>query len=386
MKTRIKKVIYSNKKFTKIFELLKLFLKSNIFTVTGKSRKYPKVLQFPITTLCNSRCVMCSIPEVKFEKEIDFLSLNMILADEIYRKIEYVGINGGEPFLKKDLINIVKSILNLPKIKGLNIITNGFNPTLIHESLKIIYEECKKVNVNFHVSVSLDGYGEIHDVVRGVSGCFNNVLKTIDILSTGEGILCDNYDVACTIVKQNIYNVVELKEYCKSKKIPIKFRLGIKNKRISSEKKYCDFSVLEDFKTIQTAKEIFYTLYSESKGLFDKYRYWSIYDFLAYLPSSERKLGCMWQEEGITLDSHGDVFYCAVESDVLGNSLLKSSKELFFDNKNINYRKNIVKNNCNKCIHDYAGNPKTKDIIRFIKYILVEDREWGKSFKKELKN
>lgn len=385
MKTKIKKIIYSNQKLLKTYDLLKLLLKSKIFVVKGKRKKYPKVLQFPITTLCNSKCVMCCIPEMKFEKELDSTILKKILSNELYKEIEYVGINGGEPFLKKDLIDIVKIILKMPKIKGLNIITNGFNTTLIQKSLKTIYKECKKQNVNFYVTISLDGYEDIHDSVRGIDGCFNNVAQTINILKSEKDSLCDEYDVACTIVKQNIYNIVELKEYCKLKEIPIKFRLGIKNKRISSEKKYDKFSVMGDPKLEQTAKEIFYTLYSETNKISEKYKYWSIYDFLVNV-FSERRLGCLWQEEGITLDSHGNIFYCAVESDSLGNSLRESSKELFFKDENISYRKDIVKNSCSNCIHDYAGNPKTKDVMKFIKYVLFEDREWGKSYKKELKN
>ncbi len=36
---------------------------------TGLAKKYPKVVQLPMTYLCNSRCVMCNIWKMDYSNE-----------------------------------------------------------------------------------------------------------------------------------------------------------------------------------------------------------------------------------------------------------------------------------------------------------------------------
>ena len=66
-------------------------------------------------------------------------------------------------------------------------------------------------------------------------------------------------------------------------------------------------------------------------------------------------MGCHWQENGITMDSRGDLYYCAVESDKIGGLRENKGTDIFFADKNIEYRKKIVAEDCDNCIHDYDG-------------------------------
>jgi len=62
--------------------------------MVGK-KKYPKVIQLPITYKCNSRCVMCNIWKMNKKNELSSEEFAKILKDEIFQKVEFVGINGG---------------------------------------------------------------------------------------------------------------------------------------------------------------------------------------------------------------------------------------------------------------------------------------------------
>lgn len=77
-------------------------------------------------------------------------------------------------------------------------------------------------------------------------------------------------------------------------------------------------------------------------------------------------LGCAWKDEGVTLDARGELYYCAVASDSIGSLRKNTGEKIFFDDKNINYRKSIIKNSCDGCIHDYSGQPYIRDVLKFL--------------------
>jgi len=108
---------------------------------------------------------------------------------------------------------------------------------------------------------------------------------------------------------------------------------------------------------------------AQSKKLSDKFKYFSIFYWLNS-DNPKRFLGCIWKDEGITLDARGELYYCAVASNSIGSLRKDKGEKIFFDDKNIEYRKSIIKNSCDGCIHDYAGKPEFKDLVTFFKYII----------------
>lgn len=380
MKIFLKNFLAKNKKIKFLFEVFLLLKNSYIFPETGRRKKYPKVIQLPITYLCNAKCVMCNIPNMDANNEITPEELGKILMDPIFKKVESVGINGGEPFIKSNIEKYVEKILNLPNLKSLNIITNGFLTNIILSKSKIIYEMCKKRGINFHLSISLDGIGEIHNLIRGVPGVFDKVINTINEINKNRHFYCDSFDIGCTISKQNVEYLTQLETYANMKDYNIKYRLAIPNKRIDSISKLKNFSVFENFRDKQAAKEFFYKQFFKSKRLIDKYKYWSIYMFLSE-KNPKRYLGCAWKENGITLDSKGNIYYCAVESKSLGNIRKnQNGKELFFSKSNLEYRNYIIRNKCSSCIHDYSGKIELKNIFKFLLF-LIKEKFWTIKYK-----
>ncbi|MFT8211612.1 MAG: hypothetical protein ACMZI0_15435 [Symbiopectobacterium sp.] len=81
--------------------------------------------------------------------------------------------------------------------------------------------------------VSIDGYGEVHDRVRGRSGNFNNALKVIEFLQNYP--LVNNVRIGCTVIRENVYHLPQLLEFCISKGLYIKFRQGVPHQRLYTE-------------------------------------------------------------------------------------------------------------------------------------------------------
>lgn len=86
-------------------------------------------LRIAVTDRCNLRCFYCMPAE-----GIDYLPKKELLTyEEILRLVQIFGslgvdkirLTGGEPFLRKDLIHLLKNIKAEPSIKAVHITTNG---------------------------------------------------------------------------------------------------------------------------------------------------------------------------------------------------------------------------------------------------------------------
>lgn len=366
--TRLKSIVKGNKMLFKLANTARLFLSCSVVRIDGSKKKYPKVIQLPITYLCNSRCVMCNIWNMDHTNEMNVPEFAGFLADPIFIKVETVGINGGEPSLLPNLAEYVQEVLKLPALKAFNIISHGFSSSLLLQRIEEIYQQCRQKGVRFHLSISLDGVGDIHDTVRGRSKVFDRTIATIENIVKDTHRYCDSFDIGCTVVQQNIYHLMELDVYAKIHNLPVKYRLGIDNKRIQSDKLSESFSVINK-PWRQSAKEFFFYQASQAKTIQDKFKYFSIFYWLNSA-TPERLLGCIWKDEGVTMDSRGDLYYCAVASEKIGSLREETGESIFFSDKNIDYRKNIIQMNCDNCIHDYSGKPELKNLLLFLKVYL----------------
>ena len=96
------------------------------------------------------------------------------LVDEIAQhKVRFVLVRGGEPFLFKGIIDLLKYINS----KGifLSVDTNG---TILAE-----YADDLSAITNMHITFSVDGPEEVHDEVRKLTGSFQSIKHNIALLN-----------------------------------------------------------------------------------------------------------------------------------------------------------------------------------------------------------
>lgn len=318
----------------------------------------PIVLQFPVIDICNSQCQMCRIWENKKSEDISVDELSVGLENPLFSEVVAVGINGGEPTLRKDLADLVKVIYDkLPKVKSISLITNGYR---YEEVIKRIEEVGKVVQENngyLDLMVSLDGYRDVHDKVRGKPGNFDRAQKVIDFAIHSK--LINNLRIGCTVIKENIYNLEELLDFCKKRDLYIKYRLGIPHKRLYTENLLDPFAInaAEKYHLVEFLEGLI-THYEKSDA--QKFFYRSLIDQI--VSNSPRKAGCDWQHRGATITSKGELLYCAVQSKVLGNIKNNNSQEIYFSNQE--HLRWIVENKCGDCNHDYVGIPPRKEYFK----------------------
>lgn len=136
-----------------------------------QKRKNGKLLGIKLTNDCNLHCYMCGQrrQRTKIKQHIDFEKICSVIDDLSERAKYEVYLWGGEPFLYKDIIRLIKYIKS--KKMQITINTNG---TYLEEYAR----ELVDCNVN-RIIVSIDGNREIHDEIRGVRGTYDKVIKGV---------------------------------------------------------------------------------------------------------------------------------------------------------------------------------------------------------------
>ncbi|MFH0857834.1 MAG: radical SAM protein [Candidatus Magasanikbacteria bacterium] len=162
-----------------------------------------------ITYNCNSRCVMCDIWKIKDSPE---LSLEQY--KKLPKTLRDINISGGEPFLRKDLVELVKTVVETCPKARIVISSNGFLPAMIEKQMK----EILKIKPDIGIAISVDGYGDMHEKIRRIPGAWNKVMDTIQRL---QGLGMKNIRIAFTILEQNIQDFSKVYEV--SKKMGVQF-------------------------------------------------------------------------------------------------------------------------------------------------------------------
>lgn len=138
-------------------------------------------INLELTVLCNLRCTMCwwwGEKGIAFNlvKNKDPAVTQQLSKEEIFNIIDQLSatkptfyLSGGEPFERKDTIDIIEYLDS----KGIGVLTNS-NGTMLDESTLQRLSKVKRLTINF----SIDGPRDVHDKIRG-AGNYDKTMNTI---------------------------------------------------------------------------------------------------------------------------------------------------------------------------------------------------------------
>ena len=323
---------------------------------------YPSTIQLPITYKCNFDCVMCGMHHLIQNKDFKAGELEKILEDRLFSKVKVVGINGGEPFLKDDLVECVEVMIDkLKNLKYINIISNGYFTDLIVTKLHLIYGLCSAADIKVHISFSVDGIEDMQDYMRGKVGAWKNVQRTLEALKEEKGKAYDSLGAICTITKYNIYRISQVENWARKNQIKVNYNIATVNQRIDNQALVEDFTLLNDTKASMLAREFFY-----KKAMLEHSKIY--FGLFLFLRNGRRYSPCHCQtNQWVTLTPNGQISYCATHSKELGSALDRSAFNIF--NDNIEYLHQIAEQYCNTCSH-YISTLNIKGRILYYKELL----------------
>lgn len=343
---KVAKKFISRKQYNIYKGLGQLYYDSKIKPVISKPPlRRPTVVNLNANDICNSKCAMCNIWEQKQGFEVSPAQLEQVLKDPLFSEVKHIGITGGEPTLREDLPLLYEAVIKaIPDIMGLSIITNAIKEKDVIDRIEQVIEMCKSHNKGFSMMVSLDGYGETHDKVRGRPGNFATAINVINHFKAKNIPV----SIGSTISKVNAWEADELLYYMKQNDIYGRFRVAEFIKRLYNDNKanvIRNFDEDEIYNLILFFHKLIYTF--ETNEMY-KRTYRSIINILS---GGKRLIGCPYQGDGIVLNSRAEIAYCAPKSAIIGNGLTESGQMLY--ESNLSERERIRENECDNCIHDY---------------------------------
>lgn len=173
----------------------------------------PEAITLFLTYRCNLRCRMCGQwgeggvtkkDGTGAHSDMD-TSTALSLIDRVASFRPNITLFGGEPLLHKGCMEIIRHI----KSKRMHclMITNG-------SMVEPVAEELVKSGLD-ELNVSLDGKGELHDGIRGLSGAYERIMKGIAKVNEAKARLGRKsplVNIQCTINEHNYKRLDEMPE------------------------------------------------------------------------------------------------------------------------------------------------------------------------------
>src|SRR5688500_16959030 len=142
---------------------------------SGRADRLPMGAVYEATMRCNLECEFCYVGDLlniegEWRQELSIDALRQAFPE---RSEFQISLTGGEIFMRKDIM----SVLDLFKEKGYvcgYLTTNG---TSINEERAEALADLAAARFLKHISVSIDGPGEVHDIARGLKGTFERTCE-----------------------------------------------------------------------------------------------------------------------------------------------------------------------------------------------------------------
>lgn len=160
--------------------------------MSASRERLPTEAMIAVNLQCNARCSMCGIwklePQAALEPH-DYVNLP--------RSLQRVGVTGGEPFMRRDIAAVLRTIHEAAGAPQIIVSTNGYLTGKILAALEALDDLRPRIGLG----VSLDGMNGTHDRIRGTKNAFDKVMRTLHALKAAR---ISNVRISFTITNENV--------------------------------------------------------------------------------------------------------------------------------------------------------------------------------------
>lgn len=177
-----------------------LFFRDFNYYITKGKIIPPYYVLWDCSRNCNLHCAHCGAIKEKYNKELNTAQLKNLIDQLAKIKVRFFAATGGEPLLRKDLLEVMKYASE----KGIKtgFATNGY---FIDEE---VAKKIKEANIS-SIQISLDGIEKTHNEIRGNNQSFQRAINAIKLLQKQKIKLVS---VATTLTPMNFNELNKLKE------------------------------------------------------------------------------------------------------------------------------------------------------------------------------
>lgn len=257
-------------------------------TAVATSAGYPTDVSIITTYRCQMRCKMCDIWEnpTDSKREIQAKELEML------PEFKFVNITGGEPFVRRDLEDIVEVMYR--KSKRIVISTSGWHTERIIKMAERF--------PNIGIRVSIEGLSQKNDDLRGREGSFDRAMR---LLLTLKQMGIKDIGYGCTVSNKNSEDMLWL--YRMSRELGMEFATAAFHNSYYFHKD--DNAITNQDEVINNFRLLMEELLKD-KSPKSWYRAFFNLGLINYIREQPRMLPCEAGTANFFIEPYGDVYPC----------------------------------------------------------------------------
>jgi MoaA/NifB/PqqE/SkfB family radical SAM enzyme len=246
--------------------------------------------------------------------------------------LRFVNITGGEPFIRKDIEQIIRVIY--PKTKRIVISTNGF----FTEKIVSLCEKFPDIGIR----ISTEGLSKNNDYIRKIPNGFDRTLRT---LLTLRKMGIKDIGFGMTVQDVNCKDLLPLYELSDA--------LGYEFATATLHNSHYFHKLDNKIDNVEMVCSEFQKLIEEllkSKSIKKWFRAYFNYGLMNYLYSGKRFLPCEMGTESCFIDPWGDVLACnGMDTKVSMGNIKESTFDAIWNGEEANKVRGIVKKCPKQC-------------------------------------
>jgi radical SAM protein with 4Fe4S-binding SPASM domain len=321
----------------------------------GRPRDMPYRLTLQVTNMCNHHCRSCGIwriyrdPDGRESPRSELSAAQWVsLASRAFDQgVETIDVTGGEPFLKQDIEDLMQ--LSLCRSGFSCVTTNALQCDATAARIESVLARAPAQSL-FVVSVSLDGFEETHDRLRGVRGAYAKAIRLLGLLRD----LRRNYPQLCPSVSFTI-----VPDNCKEMGSLLSFLLGQDIIRTPDDFSFRPANVGHYYRTGGVERDV-ESLEAEIRQVMSAHRFTRNRPFFSGLRVHVRRpermlLPCFALFASCWIDPYGNVAPCVSMTETTFGNVMDHGldlRELWHGERARTLRKQIASDACPVCWTD----------------------------------
>lgn len=286
-----------------------------------------ETISLEITHRCICKCSMCNIWKIPANvPDLELSNWLTLLSSTELRHLREMDLTGGEPFLRKDLGELLQLICdlqptNFPGLRTLAITTNGILTGRVLEITRRIIGQLQDRGIDLVLACGMDAVGEIHDRIRNFPGAWENLQITLNELCRVRTIYPNLVlGIKTTIVPQNACELAQISEFAERNKL-----FTIISPCIITPNRFGNIDREIDLKFSSEELDAMIRFYESPRFAWNGHRE----ALLGYLKSGRISKPCSAGYNTLFVRHNGEVFCCPVLPVSLGNIKNQPLSELF---------------------------------------------------------
>lgn len=319
--------------------LLRNGIRYRYLRATGKPAQ-PQAVSIEITQRCIARCIMCNIWQSRDPVDLPVEDWIHLLSSPFFSDLRELDITGGEPFLRKDFLELIDGLShlkesNLKKIRSLAVTTNGFLTDRILEFTEKIVAILHQKGMDLVMVLAMDAIGEIHEKIRNYKDAWAKVNRTIqglkEIRKKSNNIVIG---LKTTVLPLNVDQLESISSYANQNEL-----FTIISPCIITENRYQNIDRQNDLAFSEKDVKKMIQFYESDHFQWDFHRS----RLVNYLRTGVMKKPCSAGYNYFFIKTNGDVYPCPLINVKLGNIKQPRIEDLFFSKGASSFRKRVGK-------------------------------------------